>query len=472
MNLEKALVWFRRDLRDNDHAALSAALKQAKLVYCVFVFDRDILDSLVDKHDRRVEFIHSSLQELHASLQKRGGGMIVLHGKATQEIPRLAASLGVSAVFANRDYEPSAKQRDQRVGQQLRSQGIDFLDFKDQAIFEGREVITQSGKPYTVFTPYRNAWLKRLTSADHAEFDCKSGQLAAPPKVYFPPLADLGFRPTGLRELGIECGMAGASQRWQDFLPRLGKYAALRDYPACRGVSYLSAHLRFGTISIRQLVRNALTSEADSWLNELIWRDFYFMILDQFPHVVAGAFKQEYDNIQWADADTDFAAWCQGQTGYPLVDAAMRQLNHFGWMHNRLRMVTASFLCKDLGISWQQGEAYFARQLIDFDLSANNGGWQWAASTGCDAQPYFRIFNPVTQSEKFDPEGRFIRRYLPELKDVPTRYIHAPWKMGRVDQEALGVIIGRDYPLPLVDHAVAREKTLARYGRARISSSR
>ena len=234
--------------------------------------------------------------------------------------------------------------------------------------------------------------------------------------------------------------------------------AALRDFPAVKGVSYLSVHLRFGTISIRELVRAAWADEAETWLSELIWRDFYFMILDRFPHVVGHAFKPEYDAIQWEDWPEGFAAWCAGQTGYPLVDAAMRQLRHSGWMHNRLRMVVASFLSKDLGIDWRLGEQYFAEQLNDFDLSANNGGWQWAASSGCDAQPYFRIFNPVTQSEKFDPEGKFIRRYVPELAKVANKHIHAPWLMGRVEQEGLGVVIGRDYPGPIVDHAQARER--------------
>jgi deoxyribodipyrimidine photo-lyase len=222
-------------------------------------------------------------------------------------------------------------------------------------------------------------------------------------------------------------------------------------------------HLRFGTLSIRELVQAAQFAAADVWLSELIWRDFYFMILDHFPHVVGRAFKPDYDLIAWDQADDLFAAWCQGRTGYPLVDAAMRQLNHSGWMHNRLRMVVASFLCKDLGIDWRRGEQYFADQLNDFDLSANNGGWQWASSSGCDAQPYFRIFNPVTQSEKFDPDGKFIRRYVPELAAVSNKYIHAPWQMGRIEQESLGVIIGRDYPAPVVDHAAAREKTLSRY---------
>ncbi len=463
MNKKNALVWFRRDLRDYDHAALSAALTNADQVHCAFVFDTDILDALPSRHDRRVEFIHASLGELDTALRARGGGLIVRHGKATQEIPALATELGVSAVYANRDYEPAAKLRDQQVGAALGDKGIAFHTLKDQAIFDGDEVLTQAGKPYTVFTPYKNAWLKRLSPADHGEHAC-NGRLAPCTDATMPTLAALGFEPTDLAELGIRPGMSGAAALWDDFRAgRIDRYGALRDYPAIKGVSYLSVHLRFGTIPIRQLVREAVARQAEVWLNELIWRDFYFMILDRFPHAVEGSFKPEYDTIRWAERPDWLTAWQEGRTGYPLVDAAMRQLKHSGWMHNRLRMVVASFLCKDLGLDWRLGERHFAEQLNDFDLSANNGGWQWAASSGCDAQPYFRIFNPVAQSENFDPEGKFIRRYVPELAKMPTKYIHAPWTMGRIEQESLGVVIGRDYPAPLVDHAAARQETLARY---------
>ncbi len=464
MNQEKALVWFRRDLRDHDHAALSAALAEARQVYCVFVFDTEILEALPSRRDRRVHFIHASLRELDAALRARGGGLIVRHGRSTEEIPALARELGVTSVFTNRDYEPAAKARDTEVAERLQADGIAFHTGKDQAIFDGDEVLTQAGKPFSVFTPYKNAWLKRLTAADCAVW-LTGGQLADAGLGGIPELTQIGFIETDLAELGIQPGMSGARALWQDFAgQRISDYANRRDFPAIKGVSYLSVHLRFGTISIRELVRHALAVKADAWLNELIWRDFYFMILDHFPQVVGHAFKPEYEAVRWADQPEAFAAWCAGRTGYPLVDAAMRQLNHCGWMHNRLRMVVASFLTKDLGIDWRLGERYFAEQLNDFDLSANNGGWQWAASTGCDAQPYFRIFNPVTQSEKFDPEGKFIRRYVPELASVPNKKIHAPWQMGRIEQETLGVVIGRDYPAPIVDHASAREETLARYG--------
>ncbi len=463
MNHEKAVVWFRRDLRNYDHAALSAALSTCRQVYCAFVFDREILDALPSRTDRRMHFIRDSLVELDAVLRANGGGLIVRHDAARNAIPRLAQELGVNAVFANRDYEPSAKARDTDVGDALAKAGISFNLFKDQAIFDCDELLTQAGKPYTVFTPYKNAWLKRCTAADCAAWSVE-GNYAAIPSSGVPTLEQLGFMPSDIEAIGIQPGMSGAQALWQDFRDeRLEHYGDRRDYPAIKGVSYLSAHLRFGTISIRELVRHALSRQANAWLNELIWRDFYFMILDRFPHVVGHAFKPEYDRIHWDEWPTGFTDWCHGRTGYPLVDAAMRQLNFSGWMHNRLRMVVASFLTKDLGIDWRHGERYFGEQLIDFDLSANNGGWQWAASSGCDAQPYFRIFNPVAQSEKFDPEGRFIRRYVPELAKVPDKYIHQPWRMSAMEQQLCGTVIGRDYPGPIVDHAQAREKTLARY---------
>ena len=484
--LDAVLDWFRRDLRDADHAALGEALRRARRVHCAFVFDRAILETLRgnanSRADRRVEFIRESLCELDSALRQRGGALIVRHAVAADEIPRLARELKVDAVFANRDYEPQAKARDAAVAAALRPVGIAFESFKDQAIFDGAEVLTQAGRPYTVFTPYRNAWLKRLTDDDLAPYAGDRGQLTASAQASgVPSLGEIGFAPSDLRQLGIAAGMSGARALIDDFAPRLARYRELRDYPASKGVSYLSVHLRFGTVSIRQLVAQALTGGARrgdpgaaTWLDELIWRDFYFMILDHFPHVAERAFKPEYDAIDWLRgerADALYAAWCQGRTGYPLIDAAMRQLAHSGYMHNRLRMVVASFLCKDLGIDWRRGEAWFARQLNDFDLAANNGGWQWAASSGCDAQPYFRIFNPLTQSQRFDPDGRFIRRYLPELAAVPDRFIHAPWLMSADQQTACGVVVGRDTPVPLVDHAQARRLTLERYAVVRHPAS-
>lgn len=471
--LDKALVWFRRDLRNFDHAALHAALTGARQVWCVFVFDRDILAPLPHPLDRRVEFIHRSVVELHAALAAQGGGLILRHGRPVEEIPALARQLGVQGVFANRDYELQAKVRDRQVETALAAGGISLHLSKDQVLFDGDEVLTRSGNPYTVFTPYKNAWLARLAAPEGDFFlrpypiEAHAHRLAPPPPGESPlSLADLGFAPTDLDKLGVKPGMAGAQERWEDFLPRLDAYGEKRDFPARKGVSYLSPHLRFGTLSLRHLAAQAWrqgTAGAATWLAELAWRDFYFMLLDHFPQLPERCFKPEFDALEWDQAPHLLAAWQAGETGYPLVDAAMRQLTHSGWMHNRLRMVTASFLTKDLGLDWHLGEAHFARHLLDFDLAANNGGWQWAASTGCDAQPWFRIFNPVTQSEKFDPRGEFIRRYLPELARVPDRYIHAPWLMSAAEQATCGLRIGKDYPAPVVDHAQARQRTLARF---------
>ena len=479
---DSALVWFRRDLRDTDHLALAEALRRARWVYCAFVFDREILDALPSTTDRRVEFIHESLLELDAALRRRGGRLIVRDGLADAEIPKLAQQLGVAAVFANRDYEPQAKRRDARVAAALEESGIGFESFKDQVVFDGPEVLTQAGRPYTVFTPYKNAWLKRLTDDDVQPHAAEKGCLASSALAgEIPSLAGIGFLPGNLRQIGVIPGMSGAQQLLDDFCGRIGRYREQRDFPAVKGGSCLSVHLRFGTISIRALASRAIAAGglrgnegAATWLAELVWRDFYFMILDHFPHVAERAFKPEYDAIAWEQgphADAAFAAWCAGRTGYPLVDAAMHQLNDTGYMHNRLRMVVASFLTKDLGIHWQRGAAWFARQLNDFDLAANNGGWQWAASSGCDAQPYFRIFNPVTQSERFDPAGKFIRRYLPALSAVPDKYIHAPWRMNVAEQSACGVVIGRDTPAPIVEHDAARRRTLERYAVVRRSAA-
>ncbi|HMV53404.1 MAG TPA: deoxyribodipyrimidine photo-lyase [Rhodocyclaceae bacterium] len=466
-----ALVWFRRDLRDFDHTALSHALAEFERVYCAFVFDTEILDALASRTDRRVEFIRDSLVELDEQLGKKGGGLIVRQGAARDVIPRLAHELGVAAVFCNRDYEPQAVARDATVGKALESQGVALRTFKDQVIFERREVLSGAGKPFSVYTPYRNAWMRQLTPRDLAPHPCDAHPRLAPPpeSAAIPTLAQIGFEPTNLHALKLPCGMTGARSLFADFLARIDAYHERRDYPAIKGPSYLSTHLRFGTISIRELAREAHvrmlhgSKGAEIWLNELVWRDFYHMILALNPHVVGASFRPEYDAVQFDQRPDWYAAWCEGRTGYPLVDAAMRQLDATGYMHNRLRMVAASFLVKDLGIDWRQGEAWFARQLNDFDLASNNGGWQWAASTGCDAQPYFRIFNPVTQSERFDATGAFIRRYVPELVHVPDKRIHAPWLMSEAEQQVAGCRIGTDYPAPLVEHAVARARTLVRY---------
>jgi deoxyribodipyrimidine photo-lyase len=444
-----ALIWFRRDLRAHDHAALHSALTAHRAVHCAFVFDTEILSALPARADRRVDFIWHSVGELGAALEALGGGLHVLHGRARDEIPRLAEALGVSAVYANRDYEPLAIDRDREVAARLARQGIAFHTRKDQVIFELDEVRTGAGQPYSVFTPYRNAWTRKLDDFFLKSYPVErhAGRLARSGSA-LPPLARLGFEPAPMQ---LPAGAAGGRQLFADFKRRIDDYAAKRDFPALKGPSYLSVHLRFGTVSIRELARFAWRRKgagAATWLSELCWRDFYFAVLAARPDVVTHAFRREFDALVFDDDERLWRAWCEGRTGYPLVDAAMRCLNQTGTMHNRLRMVTASFLVKDLGIDWRRGERYFAEKLNDYDLAANNGGWQWAASTGCDAQPWFRIFNPVTQSVKFDPRGAFIRRYLPELARLDDREIHAP----------------RD---PVVDHAEARARTLARYGALR-----
>ena len=468
----KTLFWYRRDLRDYDNAGLAAALANSDQVYCAFIFDREILDALPKKYDRRVDFIHRSALELDAALRKSGGYLIMRHNHASVEIPRLAKELQADAVFTNHDYEPAAAARDAQVAADLKKIGIAFYTFKDQSIFEKDEVLTQSGTPFSVFTPYKNAWLKRLTDEDLAPHDVKiyRDRFATDTQsTRAPTLAEIGFEPTNIEAL-IPAGTSGAQQLFADFRTHIAAYKEARNFPAVRGVSYLSVHQRFGTISIRELVRAARAEQnigADTWLSELIWRDFYFQILQHYPHVVGAAFKRQYDKLRWENDENLFQAWCEARTGYPVVDAAMQQINQTGYMHNRLRMIVASFLTKDLLIDWRWGEKYFADNLNDFDLAANNGGWQWAASTGCDAQPYFRIFNPVTQSEKFDPQGKFIRKYLPELAKVPDRYIHAPWTMSTEEQKTTNIIIGRDYPPPIVDHATQRQKALDLYNIAK-----
>jgi deoxyribodipyrimidine photo-lyase len=413
-------------------------------------------------------------------------------------------------VHAGRNYEPVAVRRDEAVAARLAERGAELCLHKDQVIFERDELLTGSGKPYGVFTPYKNTWLKRVDAHELAEAEVAThlSALAAVPVelagMKLPPLDALGFELVPSVDK-LQPGASGAARLLDDFLPRLDRYGEARDFPAVKGPSYLSVHLRFGTVSIRQLARlahgaaypgsaasaamatapttgslagaasasagvgGALTkgsTGAATWLGELIWRDFYFQVLHHHPWVGDRCFKPEFDAVAWdegPEADALFAAWCEGRTGYPLVDAAMRQLNQTGYMHNRLRMVVASFLTKDLGIAWQRGEHYFALMLNDYDLAANSGGWQWAASTGCDAQPWFRIFNPLRQSEKFDPQGRFIRRYVPELASLSDKAIHAPWLASPLELQAAGVVPGGNYPLPVVDHEHARARTLARF---------
>jgi deoxyribodipyrimidine photo-lyase len=481
--LDTALVWFRRDLRSVDHAALFHALKAAREVWCAFIFDRAILAAL-PRADRRVEFILESVAALAAELAAlghehgtQGVHLIVRHGAAASEIVALAGALHVQAVYANHDDDPDALARDASVRGALADRGVALHTSKDHVVFERSEILSGSGKPYRVFSPYRAAWLNRLDDFYLRPYPVRryAASLAAVPAglaAELPTLASLGFEKTNLEALKVHGGSAAADALLDDFLGRIDAYDTTRDYPAIKGPSYLGVHLRFGTISIRKLAgvareRAARASRgAEAWLSELIWRDFYQQLLHHLPHLVAGSCKPAFDRLRFEHgkhAEAAFAAWCEGRTGYPLVDAAMAQINQTGYMHNRLRMLTASFLVKDLGIDWRRGEAYFAAHLIDYELASNNGGWQWVAGTGCDAQPWFRIFDPLRQSRKFDPEGRFIRRYLPQLARLGDDLIHAPWLAGPIDLEAAGLVLGRDYPMPLIDHAEARAKTLARY---------
>jgi deoxyribodipyrimidine photo-lyase len=468
-SVDNALFWFRRDLRLSDNAGLYHALKSAAHVHCVFVFDCDILDILSNKADRRVEFIHGSVLELQQSLRAAGGDLIVYQGSAGEVVPKLAKTLGVAAVFTNEDYEPAAIARDRAVESTLTKAGIAFHAFKDQVLFAKSEVLTQAGTPFTVFTPYKNACLKKLDAIYLRPYPTEKylSRLARPDThSATPALTELGFESTNIKKLGIKPGVSGALEALDDFLERINRYRDTRDFPAVRGVSYLSVHNRFGTVSIRRLAKLALdrrSAGADTWLSELIWRDFYFQIIYHFPHAQDSAFKSKYEKLSFKNNKLIFSAWCEARTGYPIIDAAMRQINQTGFMHNRLRMIVASFLTKDLLIDWRWGEKYFADNLNDFDLAANNGGWQWAASTGCDAQPYFRIFNPVSQSQRFDPQSKFIRRYMPELAKVPDKFIHAPWTLPLLEQQLAGCVIGKDYPAPIVDHDVARREALALY---------
>jgi deoxyribodipyrimidine photo-lyase len=466
-----ALVWFRRDLRCEDHAALSQALQSSAKVYCVFVFDTDTLGLLENPRDRRVDFIHQSVLELDQSLNRlsleaggTGSGLLVRHGRPQEIIPQLARELGITRVYTNRDYEPDARLRDREVAQTLSQLKIEFLDFKDQVIFERDEVMTQTAQPYRVFTPYSNAWRARLNLDFPQNHEVAAHARHLAPRMAeetIPSLQQLDFEATGLSELGIQAGESGAQALLESFLPHMAQYHEARDIPSTPGTSRLSVHLRFGTISVRQLVQETLHQNgpgASTWLNELIWRDFYQMILWHAPQVVTESFQPQYRTLKWDHRPEWFSAWCQGKTGYPFVDAGMRELLQTGFMHNRLRMVTASFLTKHLGIDWRLGERHFADHLNDYDLASNNGGWQWAASTGCDAQPYFRIFNPEAQSKRFDPEGLYIKKYVPELSHLSSRQIHAPWSKE-------GLVSEKEYPRPIVDHKLARERTLNRFGK-------
>lgn len=427
--------WFRRDLRLNDNHGLYQALKAGKPVLPVFIFDRNILDKLQDKDDARVDFIHQTLSSLQAELEELGSTLLVKYGHPQEIWKEILQEYDLEAIYCNRDYEPYAKERDTAVAELSEKAGVDFHHFKDQVIFEGEEVLKKDGTPYTVFTPYSRRWKERLHSRVEQEelfylksYPCEkySDAFWQNEALPLPSLAEMGFEPTSISfpSTTVSRGL-------------IRNYAETRDYPAKDGTSRLGIHFRFGTISIREKARHA-QGLSEVFLNELIWRDFYAMILFHFPKVVNGPFRDKYQWIAWRNDEQDFEAWCAGQTGYPIVDAGMRELNTTGYMHNRVRMVVASFLTKHLLIDWSWGEAYFARKLLDFDLASNNGGWQWAAGCGTDAAPYFRIFNPESQQKKFDAKLKYVKKWVPEY--------------------------GTDeYVDPIVDHKMARERCLEVY---------
>lgn len=427
--MQKVIFWHRRDLRTEDNAGLYHALKSETNVIPVFIFDETIL-SLLPSNDQRVLFIHQTLVELQATYRKLGSELRVFYGQPTEIIPRFATEVEARAVYINRDYEPLALERDKQMFELLTALGIEFKGSKDHVIFEKNEVMKADGSPYTVFTPYMRRWKEKLT-----DFHLKS----YPVEKYVQHL----FKTTERFEIPTLESMHFESKKLHDFPTAsfvekvILHYHETRDFPAVVGTSRQSLHLRFGSSSIRKLATLAMKTN-EKYLNELIWRDFYQMIIFHFPHSAKDSFRKEYDQIQWSRNEAHFKAWCEGKTGYPLVDAGMRELNATGHMHNRVRMVVASFLSKHLLLDWRWGAHYFAEKLLDFELASNNGGWQWAAGCGCDAAPYFRVFNPALQLEKFDKELKYVKKWVPEY--------------------------GTDaYPKPIVDHKQARELAILTY---------
>lgn len=421
------IFWFRRDLRLNDNHGLRNALKKGN-VLPVFIFDSNILDKLGDKNDKRIQFIYNEIMNLNNELKKYGSSILVLKGKPIEVFKWIISKYKVHSVFYNNDYEPYAIRRDREINSYLKALKILTFSFKDQVIFEKSEIIKNDLTPYTVFTPYSKKWKEKLKETIITIYDIK--ELTT--NFY----KSKPFEIPGLEHIGFEKISINIPSRAID-QSLISEYNKTRDIPSILGTSRLSIHLRFGTISIRELVKMAQELN-QVYLNELIWREFFMMILWHFPNVVNQSFKKKFDLIDWRNNKQEFYAWCNGETGYPLVDAGIRELNKTGYMHNRLRMITASFLTKHLLIDWRWGEAYFAEKLLDYELSSNNGGWQWAASTGCDAVPYFRIFNPLIQTKKFDSEQVYIKRWIPELNTSK-------------------------YPNPIVNHKLARERALSAY---------
>ncbi len=456
----------RRALRVQDNTPLWNAVQDAaEVIPCVCLND----DSSYNADSPRRRFIAQSLVELDNTLSRAGSRLGVLVGSPLHEVPAAARRLGVDAVYAAAVYDPGTINRDERIRRSLSAQGIVWSTFKDAVVFEGKEVRSTTGQPLKVFTPYKNAWLERLG---------REVKVLPTLRKIPTPAADAVLRLSGiLKDLppGPQPGgEQAAGKRLQAFVARtLGTYRDGRDQLGVAGTSKLSPHLALGTISIRKVLAAALDARSsagrkeresiDTFVSELVWREFYYQILANFPHVTEGAFKEEFNALAWSENKHHFSAWCEGRTGYPVVDAAMRQLATEGWMHNRARMIVASFLTKDLHISWQWGESHFFEHLVDADIASNNGGWQWTAGTGTDASPWFRIFNPVMQGERFDAGGDYVRKYVPELKALPATLIHKPWTMSTDQQQHYGVRLDRTYPFPMVDHGKEREVTLALY---------
>jgi len=425
-----SLCWFRRDLRTEDQTALFYSLQQEEQVLPLFIFDRHILDALEDKTDARVSFIHAQITSLKAFFEQQGSSLLVRYGHPEQVFQELLHEYELQSVYTNRDYEPYAQSRDSQIESLLREKNIPFLSFKDQVIFEPGEIVNGSGEFYKVFTPYSKNWLEKFRTTRVQPLPVAQwNHLSHTSPLPLPSLSDMGFAPSPIE--------IPSSQLDEEIVRH---YEERRNFPAQRGTSRLGIHLRFGTLSIRKLALKAITLNA-TYLNELIWREFYAMILGNAPQVVDRAFKPQYDRIPWRNNEAEFEAWCAGTTGYPIVDAGMRELNATGFMHNRVRMIVASFLTKHLLIDWRWGEAYFAKKLLDFELASNNGGWQWAAGTGTDAQPYFRVFNPDSQTEKFDKDLVYIKKWIPEFGTAA-------------------------YPKPIADHKFARNRAIETYKKA------
>ena len=430
--MTKSLFWHRRDLRINDNSGLHKALKSGKDVQPIFVFDKNILNSL-PKNDQRVLFIYQYVQKLKEAYLNLGSELWVFYGNPLEVIPKITVEFGFNTVFTNRDYEPYALERDKKMFELLKAENVDFQGAKDHVIFEKSEVMKDDGLPYTIFTPYSRKWKSKLNDFFLSLYEVEK---------YLKNLNPRGesFEIPTLKQMGFEETQLFPFQKESTTDELIQNYSERRNFPSVNGTSKLSVHLRFGTISIRELARKAAKLD-ETFLNELIWRDFYQMIIYHFPSSVKSAFKSQYDQIDWEKNEFHFQAWCQGKTGYPLVDAGMRELNQTGFMHNRVRMVVASFLTKHLLLDWRWGEAYFAEKLMDFELASNVGGWQWAAGCGCDAAPYFRVFNPAAQQEKFDKKFEYIKKWVPEF-GTPS------------------------YPKPIIEHKFARHRVLERFKKA------